>query len=102
MTEKTVEKLIENIERVNEHVTKGSWWMDSHGEALVCFTGNGMEIIVEPKHQREKAHRDENTGGLSYWNNDSDASWIALANPENVMMLVNEIKRLKEAENVRK
>jgi len=94
---KTVDSVIESLKEINENVTDGEWWMDSHGEELVSFGSNSdTRTILRPEHLREKAHRDEVTGGLSYWPNDSDASWIVAAQPKNIMMLIDEISRLKQ------
>lgn len=84
---------IENLKALGKTVTQGDWWMDSHGEALVCHGEKEMTIILQPKHLREKAHRDENTGGLSYWPNDSDASWIASAQPKVVLEIIEKLEK---------
>ena len=73
--------------------TPGPWWMDSHGVAmvntetldLVFSTGDSMGPVV----------RHEDTGNLSRWRNDNDATFIAIANPSVVAELVH---RLKAAE----
>lgn len=87
---------IENLKALGKTVTQGDWWMDSHGEALVCHGEKEMTIILQPKHLREKAHRDENTGGLSYWPNDSDASWIASAQPKVVLEIIEMLEKLED------
>lgn len=86
----------EKLKELAHYATRGQWWIDSHGEAMVAFTGNGMKTIFKPEHSRDKAHRDKNTGNLSYWNNDADASWIAAAQPLHIMELVKETEQLRD------
>lgn len=90
MTNKTQ---IAELRELSKKVSQGKWWMDSHGEALVCFSQDrDIQIILKPEHLREKAHRDENTGGLSYWPNDSDASWIVATQPKNILSLLDQLE----------
>lgn len=84
--------LIDRLRSLAKTATPGKWWIDSHGEALVAFTDEGMKTVLKPEHLREKAHRDESTGGLSYWPNDSDASWIAAAQPQNIIALLDRLE----------
>lgn len=93
MTDTTdIKALIERLRALAKTATSGRWWIDSHGETLVAFTDEGIETVLKPEHLREKAHRDENTGGLSYWPNDSDASWIAAAQPQNIIVLLDQLE----------
>jgi hypothetical protein len=89
---------VKELRKLAANATPGKWWIDSHGEALVAFTDDGMKTVLKPEHLREKAHRDENTGSLSYWPNDSDASWIAAAQPNNIIPLLDQLEALT-AEN---
>lgn len=67
MTDTTdIKALSDRLRSLAKNATPGKWWIDSHGEALVAFTDEGIETVLKPEHLREKAHRDENTGGLSY------------------------------------
>lgn len=84
-------QIVATLRLLAKTVTPGKWWMDSHGEALVAFTDAGMKTVLKPEHLRDNAHRDENTGGLSYWPNDSDASWIAAAQPMNIITLLEQL-----------
>ncbi|XAO54305.1 hypothetical protein [Yersinia phage vB_YenM_P778] len=78
------------------YTTKGRWWMDSHGENLIAFSGKGIKTVMTPKHSREKAYRDGFTGNLSHWNNDADASWITATQPENIIKLLDELDALRD------
>lgn len=69
--------------------TPGKWWIDSHGSAMVSFTGNGMKtIFVTDGKAMGKAVRHQDTGNLSHWRNDNDATFIATANPATVLELI--------------
>ncbi|EOC0433290.1 ead/Ea22-like family protein [Cronobacter dublinensis] len=72
-----------------EKATPGKWWIDSHGSAMVSFTGNGMKtIFVTDGKAMGKAVRHQDTGNLSHWRNDNDATFIATANPSTVLELI--------------
>ncbi|HDK7276980.1 ead/Ea22-like family protein [Cronobacter sakazakii] len=72
-----------------EKATPGKWWIDSHGSAMVSFTGNGMKtIFVTDGKAMGKAVRHQDTGNLSHWRNDNDATFIATANPATVLELI--------------
>ncbi|EKY1980654.1 ead/Ea22-like family protein [Cronobacter sakazakii] len=69
--------------------TPGKWWIDSHGSAMVSFAGNGMKtIFVTDGQAMGKAVRHQDTGNLSHWRNDNDATFIATANPAAVLELI--------------
>ncbi|QWR81220.1 ead/Ea22-like family protein [Cronobacter sakazakii] len=86
-----------------EKATPGKWWIDSHGSAMVSFTGNGMKtIFVTDGKAMGKAVRHQDTGNLSHWRNDNDATFIATANPATVLELIAALeaaeKRIAELE----
>ncbi|WP_241613012.1 hypothetical protein [Rosenbergiella epipactidis] len=94
-SDNAAKEIIETARLIMPHATPGNWWMDSHGEALVAFNGNGIATIFRPIYERDRPHRHEATGRLSRWENDADASWIALMQPNNVKLLLDEIERLQ-------
>lgn len=86
-----------------EKATPGEWWIDSHGMAMVAHhNDNTMIVFVTDGEQMGKAIRHEDTGNLSHWRNDNDASFIAAANPATVLALLDELeaaeKRIAELE----
>lgn len=86
-----------------ERATPGNWWIDSHGMAMVAHhNDNTMIVFVTDGEQMGKAIRHEDTGNLSHWRNDNDASFIAAANPATVLALLDELeaaeKRIAELE----
>lgn len=86
-----------------EKATPGNWWIDSHGMAMVAHhNDNTMIVFVTDGEQMGKAIRHEDTGNLSHWRNDNDASFIAAANPATVLALLDELeaaeKRIAELE----
>ncbi|HCP8998559.1 TPA: ead/Ea22-like family protein [Escherichia coli] len=75
-----------------EKATPGNWWIDSHGMAMVAHhNDNTMIVFVTDGEQMGKAIRHEDTGNLSHWRNDNDASFIAAANPATVLALLDEL-----------
>ena len=76
-----------------EKATPGDWWIDSHGMAMVAHhNDNTMIVFVTDGEQMGKAIRHEDTGNLSHWRNDNDASFIAAANPATVLALLDELE----------
>lgn len=76
-----------------EKATPGNWWIDSHGMAMVAHhNDNTMIVFVTDGEQMGKAIRHEDTGNLSHWRNDNDASFIAAANPATVLALLDELE----------
>lgn len=87
---------IENLKRVAKLATQGEWWIDSHGHSMVSFVGNTVLDVFTtetPKDLEPTRHVD--TGNLSYWRNDNDATYIAMACPQNVLSLISEIETLR-------
>lgn len=68
--------------------TQGEWWIDSHGHQLVSHNGMKTEIIFTVSDTAMPAVRHEDTGNLSHWRNDNDASYIAAANPAAILELI--------------
>lgn len=87
-----------------EKATPGEWWIDSHGMAMVAHQNDNTFIVfVTDGEQMGRAIRHEDTGNLSHWRNDNDASFIAAANPATVLALLDELeakdKRIAELES---
>lgn len=90
-----------------EKATPGEWWIDSHGMAMVAhYNDNTFIVFVTDGEQMGRAIRHEDTGNLSHWRNDNDASFIAAANPATVLALLDELeakeKRIAELEAIAK
>jgi hypothetical protein len=84
------------LKDIAQRATQGEWWIDSHGEAMVAFTDEGIfEVFTSEKPEGVEPTRHADTGNLSYWRNDNDATHIAAACPETVLKLITEIERLK-------
>lgn len=75
-----------------EKATPGNWWIDSHGQAMVSFIDNEVLEVFVTDNKRD-AVRHEDTGNLSRWRNDNDATFIATANPATVLALLDERER---------
>ncbi|ENF0104705.1 ead/Ea22-like family protein [Escherichia coli] len=78
-----------------EKATPGNWWIDSHGQAMVSFIDNEVLDVFVTDNKRD-AVRHEDTGNLSRWRNDNDATFIATANPATVMALLDELETAKK------
>lgn len=85
--------LLAEIERLSEKATQGKWWIDSHGHRM--STEDGMKTVFIASDIMGKATRHKETGNLSHWPNDWDASYIAACSPENIRAL---LARLRAAE----
>ncbi|EPK8041343.1 ead/Ea22-like family protein [Enterobacter cloacae] len=74
-----------------ERATPGNWWIDSHGQAMVSFIDNDVLEVFATDNKRA-AVRHEDTGNLSRWRNDNDATFIATADPATVLALLDEME----------
>lgn len=87
---------IKGLKCVAQLATQGEWWIDSHGESMVAFTDEGiLDVFTSEKPKDVKPTRHADTGNLSYWRNDNDATYIAMACPKNVLSLISEIEILR-------
>lgn len=90
----------DELREVADKATQGDWWIDSHGSVMVSM--DSLEIIFKPESDPKKAVRHKETGNLSCWRNDWDATYIATANPKKIKKLLakldEEIQKRKEAE----
>lgn len=92
----TVSKIdYQALREAAEKATPGNWWIDSHGQAMVSFIDNEVLDVFVTDNKRD-AVRHEDTGNLSRWRNDNDATFIAAANPSTVLALLDD---LEAAEN---
>ena len=84
-----------------EKATPGNWWIDSHGQSMVSFIDNEVLEVFTTDNKRV-AVRHEDTGNLSRWRNDNDATFIATADPATVLALLASLeaaeKRIAELE----
>lgn len=78
------------LKMLAEKATPGPWWIDSHGHMMVSQADGGHEPVFMAANLVEKAVRHPETGNLSHWPNDWDASFIATANPKTVLELIAE------------
>lgn len=78
-----------------EKATPGNWWIDSHGQAMVSFIDNEVLEVFVTDNKRD-AVRHEDTGNLSRWRNDNDATFIATANPATVLALLDELDKWQQ------
>ena len=89
------DKELEELKELSTRATQGNWWVDSHGTNFISFTSDDTEVVFSAKNYHDKAVRHPETGNLSYWRNDWDASYIATACPAKITKLIN---RLEAAE----
>ncbi|MNQ91416.1 hypothetical protein D3C85_1067970 [compost metagenome] len=80
------------LKMLAEKATPGEWWIDSHGCTMVSMDNHEV-IFSHPS--TGKAVRHAETGNLSHWRNDWDASFIASANPATILALLAELDSLR-------
>lgn len=82
------------LRELAQKASPGPWWIDSHG---YCMRDHDMNIVFMPDFGDRPAVRHPETGNLSRWRNDWDASFIATFNPETVLKLLDKIDELANA-----
>lgn len=82
------------LKKLAEKASPGPWWVDSHGMTMMSMPG--LQVVFNHP-QQSVAVRNEDTGNLSHWRNDWDASYIAAANPAAVLALIAENEALLTA-----
>lgn len=88
---RNIDELRSDLARLAEKATPGDWWIDSHGSAMVAFNGDGMEFVFKTDDNFGVLQRHEDTGNLSRWANDYDATFIATASPKNILRILGEL-----------
>lgn len=81
------------LEELCGKATQGKWWIDSHGVTMMAM--DSLEVVFTAPCDPKTAVRHPETGNLSNWRNDWDASYIATACPSKVQGLIG---RLRAAE----
>lgn len=91
-------KNLDELVELAKKATPGKWWIDSHGHTMVAFSGEAgdVEVVFATDNNMGPTIRHDDTGNLSHWRNDNDATFIAAANPETVLALIARIKALDE------
>lgn len=82
-------ELCTDLRAIAEKATPGEWWIDSHGHTMVSFTEGKTHTIFVAKDLITPAVRHPETGNLSHWPNDWDASFIATASPANILTILD-------------
>lgn len=80
------------LKMLAEKASPGPWWIDSHGMTMMSMPN--LEVVFSHP-AKSIAVRNEETGNLSHWRNDWDASYIATANPKTILALLAEIEALR-------
>lgn len=81
------------LKKLAEKASPGPWWIDSHGMTMMSMPK--LEVVFNHPAQ-SIAVRNEETGNLSHWRNDWDASYIATANPKTILALIAEVEALRK------
>jgi hypothetical protein len=92
-----MEKLNELVELAKK-ATPGKWWIDSHGHSMVAFSGEAgdVEIVFATDNDMGPLVRHGDTGNLSHWRNDNDATFIAAANPDTILAIAEAFRALEQ------
>jgi len=83
------DELVAELEALARKATPGPWWIDSHGNNMVSESMD-HQLVFTADDRMGKAERNKETGNLSHWPNDWDASYIATANPATILALLAE------------
>lgn len=94
ISEDLEDKTLKELKELASKATPGPWWIDSHGVNLISQETH--ETVFSLPCDPSTAVRHKETGNLSNWRNDWDASYIATANPTVIQKLID---RLENAEN---
>jgi len=89
------DELVAELEHVAKRATKGEWWIDSHGHTMVSHDSGITHTVFQAMDIVKPAVRHPETGNLSHWPNDWDASYIATANPAKILALLAERAELR-------
>lgn len=73
-----------------DKATQGDWWIDSHGQQLVAHNPFSS-IFITHGEAMGPATRHPETGYLSHWPNDWDATYIVSVQPKVVRRLLDEV-----------
>ncbi|EKI3096559.1 ead/Ea22-like family protein [Escherichia coli] len=84
-----------SLREAAERATQGKWWIDSHGQAMVAFPDDGGVLEIFAVASNRPLVRHEDTGNLSRWRNDNDATYIAAAGPATMLALLDELEAKK-------
>lgn len=95
-------KELNELVELAKKATPGKWWIDSHGHSMVAFSGEAgdVEVVFTTDNGMGPLVRHEDTGNLSHWRNDNDATFIAAANPQKILAIA-EAFRAMEQDNLR-
>ncbi|HEJ6446095.1 TPA: hypothetical protein SL854_003178 [Pseudomonas aeruginosa] len=88
-----INKLKELAELASK-ATPGPWWIDSHGHCMVSESQDHRTVFLT-NDGMGPATRHPETGNLSHWPNDWDASYIASADPTTILALIAEVENLR-------
>lgn len=86
-----INELIKDLDRLSKVASQGRWWIDSHGGSMVTFDDKDINTVFVTDPTAGELVRHEDTGNLSRWRNDNDATWIATASPRNITRLLEEL-----------
>lgn len=81
------------LKMLAEKATPGPWHIDSHGMTMTSME-SFKTVFNHPTDRPSVRH--EETGNLSNWRNDWDASYIATANPKVILEILEELESLKK------
>lgn len=88
------ELTLDELEALARRATPGPWWIDSHGHTLTSQADDFL-TVVQFDHKDRESVRHKDTGNLSAWRNDNDASYIATFGPDTTLRLIARIRELE-------
>lgn len=81
------------LKMLAEKATPGPWHIDSHSMTMTSME-SFKTVFNHPTDRPSVRH--EETGNLSNWRNDWDASYIATANPKVILEILENLESLKK------
>ena len=75
--------------------TEGPWHIDSHGMCMVSLKGFEPIFMTSDGMNGGVSIRHEDTGNLSKWRNDNDATYIATFHPTRILRLLDRLEQLE-------
>lgn len=95
-----LEHLVQKMSFLAQKATQGPWWIDSHGHEVV--NPETLQTVFIADSRMGPATRHPETGNLSHWPNDWDASYIVGVSPDKILELLQLVSEVvKENKSLR-
>ena len=86
---------LKELRTLAEAATEGPWHIDSHGMCMVSIKDFEPIFTTSDRMNDGVSIRHEDTGNLSKWRNDNDATYIATFHPTRILRMLDRIEQLE-------